>query len=115
MSTPIIPSSPSRPQGPVGRTLTQIVRGVGFGRENHPSGGHYCARFHINHSKAFVNPQGHHINGIENFWNQAKQVLRKYNGIPRKNFYLFLKECEFRFNYGSPKQQLSQLKIWANL
>ncbi len=39
MSTPIIPSSPSRPQRPAGRTLTQIVRGVGFGRKKHPSGG----------------------------------------------------------------------------
>jgi transposase len=52
------------------------------------------AGFHhrrVNHSKAFVSRKGHHINGIENFWNQAKRVLRKYNGIPRKNFHLFLK------------------------
>ncbi len=69
----------------------------------------------VNHSKTFVSPRGHHINGIENFWNQAKRVLRKYNGIPRRNFYLFLKECEFRFNYGSPKQQFAQLRKWANL
>ncbi len=69
----------------------------------------------VNHSKTFVGLGGHHINGIENFWNQAKRVLRKYNGIPRKNFYLFLKECEFRFNYGSPKQQFAQIKKWANL
>ncbi len=69
----------------------------------------------VNHSKTFVSKRGHHINGIENFWNQAKRVLRKYNGIPRKNFYLFLKECEFRFNYGTPKQQLARLRKWANL
>jgi transposase len=69
----------------------------------------------VNHSKTFVSPRGHHINGIENFWNQAKRVLRKYNGIPRKNFYLFLKECEFRFNYGTPKQQLALLRKWAKL
>ena len=56
----------------------------------------------VNHSKLFA--QGHnHINGIENFWNQAKRILRKYNDIPRESFPLFLKECEFRFNYGSPK------------
>ena len=68
----------------------------------------------INHSKLFAN--GHnHINGIENFWNQAKRVLRKYNGIPRESFPLFLKECEFRFNYGSPKQQLKQLRKWAKI
>jgi len=69
----------------------------------------------VNHSKAFVTKRGHHINGIENFWNQSKRVLRKYNGIPRKHFYLFLKECEFRFNYGSPKQQLAQLRKWAKI
>ena len=56
-----------------------------------------------------------HINGIENFWNQAKRVLRKYNGIPKESFPLFLKECEFRFNYGTPKQQLKILKEWAGI
>ena len=69
----------------------------------------------LNHSKTFVAADGHHINGVENFWNQAKRLLRKYNGIVRKNFYLFLKECELRFNYGSSKQQFSQLKKWTNL
>ena len=53
--------------------------------------------YRINHSELFADKQNH-INGIENFWNQAKRVLRKYNGIPAKNFNLFLKECEFRFN-----------------
>ena len=67
----------------------------------------------INHSTHFAKGRNH-INGIENFWNQAKRVLRKYNGIPRKNFHLFLKECEFRFNYGSPKQRLKTLLDWAN-
>jgi transposase len=71
---------------------------------------HQC----INHSQHFAQGKNH-INGIENFWNQAKQVLRKYNGIPKDSFPLFLKECEFRFNYGSPKQQLSTLKNWARL
>ena len=54
----------------------------------------------INHFKAFADRQNH-INGIENFWNQAKRVLRKYNGIDRKFLPLFLKECEFRFNFGA--------------
>lgn len=72
--------------------------------------------YRINHSKEFVNKRGkikNHINGIENFWSQAKRTLRKYNGITKKNFPLFLKECEFRFNYGSPKQQLEILKKWC--
>jgi transposase len=47
----------------------------------------------ISHSKLFAD-QRNHINGIENFWNQAKRHLRSYNGIPRQNFHLFIKECE---------------------
>ena len=68
----------------------------------------------INHSSHFADGQNH-INGIENFWNQAKRVLRKYNGIDRNAFPLFIKECEFRFNYGSPKQQLNVLLKWTEI
>jgi transposase len=55
------------------------------------------------------------INGIENFWNQAKRVLRKYKGIKREFFPLFLKEWEFRFNYGSPRRQLNTLLSWGGI
>jgi transposase len=75
------------------------------------------SQFHhvrINHSVEFALGRNH-INGIENFWNQAKRVLRKYNGIPKDNFPLFLKECEFRFNFGTHKQQLKTLKEWAGI
>ena len=65
--------------------------------------------YRINHSKLFANKHNH-INGIENFWNQAKRYLRRFNGIPRENFHLFLKECEWRFNYPDPKAQLSMIK-----
>ncbi|MEI5682428.1 IS1595 family transposase, partial [Mesorhizobium sp. CCNWLW179-1] len=34
------------------------------------------------------------------------------NGIPRHNFHLFLKECEWRFNYGPPANLLKTLKTW---
>jgi transposase len=70
--------------------------------------------FRINHSKTFVDEEqrNNHINGIENFWNQAKRVLRKYNGIPKQNFHLFLKECEWRFNYGDTREKLLILKKW---
>lgn len=66
--------------------------------------------YRINHSKLFAKKHNH-INGIENFWNQAKRHMRKYNGIPKNNFNLFLKECEWRFNMGSPKKLLEDLKI----
>ena len=68
----------------------------------------------INHSERFVD-HDNHINGIENFWNQAKRHLRKYNGVPKHHFHLFLKECEWRFNGGSPKELLRQLKRWIKL
>ena len=65
--------------------------------------------YRINHSKEFAQDRNH-INGIENFWSQAKRHMRKYNGIPKEYFHLFLKECEWRFNYSDPKRQLHQLK-----
>ena len=68
--------------------------------------------YRINHSKLFANKQNH-INGIENFWNQAKRHMRRFNGIPRKHFPLFLKECEWRFNNPNPNTQLNQLKQWV--
>ena len=65
--------------------------------------------YRINHSKLFADKHNH-INGIENFWNQAKRHLRKFNGVPKESFPLFLKECEWRFNNPNPKAQLTQLK-----
>jgi transposase len=65
--------------------------------------------YRINHSKIFADKHNH-INGIENFWNQAKRHMRKFNGVPKTHFELFLKECEWRFNNPSPKSQLDKLK-----
>ena len=65
--------------------------------------------FRINHSTHFAERQNH-INGIENFWNQAKRHLRKFNGIPKEHFELYLKECEWRFNNSEIKVQISILK-----
>lgn len=48
--------------------------------------------YRINHSKLLAD-KGNHINGIENFWNQAKRHMRKFNGIP--------------------KEQLTQIKQWV--
>ena len=52
------------------------------------------------------------FDSVESFWSQAKRHLHRYNGIPRRHFHLFLKECEWRFNYGSPAQLLKVLKAW---
>ncbi|EMT7783396.1 transposase, partial [Neisseria gonorrhoeae] len=66
-------------------------------------------RCRINRSKEFADRRNH-INGIGDFWNQAKRALRKYNGIDRKPFPPFLRECEFRFNFGTPSRQLKILR-----
>jgi transposase len=68
--------------------------------------------FRINHSKLFAD-KNNHINGIENFWNQAKRHMRKFNGVPREHFGLFLKECEWRFNNPKPQAQLKKIKQWV--
>ena len=65
--------------------------------------------YRINHSKLFADKHSH-INGIENFWNQAKRHLRKFNGVPKQHFGLFLKECEWRFNNPRPQDQLRRIK-----
>ena len=64
----------------------------------------------INHDEGLAAPGGRHINGIENFWNQAKRHLRKFNGVPKDSFYLYLKECEWRFNAGNVAEQLKSLR-----
>lgn len=65
----------------------------------------------INHSVLFAD-QRNHINGIENFWNQAKRRLRSYNGIPRQHFHLFIKECEWRFNHRPVSRMVDTLTRW---
>lgn len=69
----------------------------------------------VNHSETFATSKRNHINGIENFWNQAKRHLRKFNGIPKETFHLYLKECEWRFNCRTTKEMLKSLRRILNL
>lgn len=55
--------------------------------------------YRVDHSKEFAKGKRNHINGIENFWGFAKTRLKRYYGINRKHFELYLKEMEFRFNH----------------
>jgi transposase len=68
--------------------------------------------YRINHAKLFAD-RHNHINGIENFWNQAKRHMRRFNGIPKEHFHLFLTECQWRFNNPNPKTQLTLLNQWV--
>jgi transposase len=69
--------------------------------------------YRINHSERFVEGKTNHINGIENFWNQAKRHMRRFNGIPKDQFNLFLKECEWRFNYRPTQNLYKVLLKWV--
>jgi transposase len=40
--------------------------------------------------------------------------MRKFNGVPKAHFGLFLKDCEWRF-YSDPSTQLSKLKQWVRM
>lgn len=51
----------------------------------------------IDHGETYARGQNH-INGIEGFWSYAKERFHKYHGINRKNYPLYIKEMEFRFN-----------------
>ena len=53
----------------------------------------------IRHDKDEFAKSKNHINGIEGFWSYAKERFHKYHGINRKNYPLYLKEMEFRFNH----------------
>ena len=55
--------------------------------------------YRINHETEFTLGKRNHINGIENFWGFAKTKLRRYYGVNRSRFFLYLKEIEFRFNH----------------
>ncbi|MEK9194513.1 MAG: IS1595 family transposase [Patescibacteria group bacterium] len=55
--------------------------------------------YRINHGRGEFARKKNHINGIESFWAFAKNKLRRYYGVRRSHFFLYLKEMEFRFNH----------------
>jgi transposase len=65
----------------------------------------------IDHDEELVSADGgRHINGIENFWSQAKRHLRRFNGVPKGSCPLFLQEVVWRYNAGTPENQLKSLR-----
>ncbi len=59
----------------------------------------YPKHFRVNHSANEFSNVDSNINGIESFWSFSKRRLQKFNGVQKNNFFLHLKECEFRFNH----------------
>jgi len=44
-------------------------------------------------------------NIIQRFWYFFEDSILKYKGIDKKNFFYYLKECEFKFNYTKEEQE----------
>jgi len=78
--------------------LTNLNTGAGTSK------GMSCSEYNFGTSAEF-----------ENFFIQAKRILRNYNGIHKAFFPLFLKECEFQSNYGIPSRQLKILRNWCQI
>lgn len=59
----------------------------------------FCGYRHlrVDHKKRFASGKVY-INGLEGFWSYAKERLIKHHGVSKKNFPLYLKEMEFRYN-----------------
>ena len=64
--------------------------------------------YRVKHCQSEFAKGRNHINGIENFWGYAKHRLSKFKGISKENFYLHLKECEFRYNTKINQENLYQ-------
>ena len=59
----------------------------------------FCGYRHlkVDHQKYFSAGKVY-INGLEGFWNWAKERLIKHHGVSKSRFPLYLKELEFRYN-----------------
>jgi len=51
-----------------------------------------------------------HENTIVKFWRFFDSFFRKYKGIKRENFFYYLKEAEFKFNYPKIEERIKILK-----
>ena len=88
--------------------LDSIVYTDGYKAYNHLSlNGFHHER--VNHGETFTDGRSH-INGIENFWGYAKRRLKVYHGGFKRNFHLFIREMEFRFNHRNDKNVLKYLQ-----
>ena len=63
----------------------------------------YKRHYRVKHGENEFALGHNHINGIENFWGLCKVRLAKFRGVHRHTFYLYIKECEFRYNYRNQK------------
>jgi|TergutMp193P3_1026864.scaffolds.fasta_scaffold209093_1 transposase len=70
----------------------------------------YKKHYRVKHGENEFATGHNHINGIENFWGLCKVRLAKFRGVHKHNFYLHIKECEFRYNFRNQNLYLFLLK-----
>lgn len=49
------------------------------------------------------------------FWRSSVRHLSRFNGVPRQNLYLYLKECEWRFGASTGMALSTTLARWASV
>ena len=50
-----------------------------------------------------------YISPLKEFWSFLEEQMKKYKGISKQNFFYYLKECEFKYNF-SKKERTDILK-----
>jgi len=55
----------------------------------------------VDHSQAFSDRQGSHVNGLEGFWGYLKRRLAAKGGVRRERLPLYLAEYVWRYNHRS--------------
>jgi hypothetical protein len=56
-----------------------------------------------------IHSKNSHQTKLNEFWKYLEENLKKYKGVEEYNFFYYLKECEFRFNYDK-NQQIDMLE-----
>ncbi len=51
-----------------------------------------------------IHSQNSYTTPLYVFWKYLEENLKKYKGVDKENFFFYLKECEFKFNYLQNKQ-----------
>ncbi|AXH14809.1 hypothetical protein [Malaciobacter mytili] len=46
--------------------------------------------------------QNSYTTPLKDFWRFLRENLKKYKGITKDNFFFYLKECEFKYNFSKP-------------
>ncbi|AXH09492.1 hypothetical protein CP960_11870 [Malaciobacter halophilus] len=49
-----------------------------------------------------VQSQNSYKTPLKDFWSYLRENLKKYKGVTNDNFFFYLKECEFKYNFSKP-------------